>query len=152
MKKKLLSTATAATLVLGLSAGVVAPAAAAQATATSVTVVSSTTTQAPSTARSLATSSTGSLADSGLQTQGPISQDPGNTTNAVWIRYAVKAAMQVIKRTSKKTYYVITSKVSQGKTAFVNWYVKYAPNWVKKVLPGVGAAAIYDAIRWVIGL
>lgn len=130
----------------------VAPAAAAQAVTPAVTVVSSTPAQAPIAAQNLTASSTGSLANSGLRTQGPISQNSGNTTDAVWIRYAVKAAMQVIKRTSKKTYFTITSKVSQGKTAFVGWYVKYAPNWVKKIMPGVAAAAIYDALRWVIGL
>ncbi len=68
------------------------------------------------------------------------------------IRLAVKAALAAVKRTSVSTYNTIIGYVLRGKTAFVNWWNTSVPGWVKGLFGGISASAIYDAIRWIIGI
>ncbi|GIG35896.1 hypothetical protein [Cellulomonas pakistanensis] len=78
----------------------------------------------------------------------------GASTTAIPIavRLAVKAALEVVKRTSTTWYNNIIRYVNNGRTAFVNWWNTSVPGWVKTLFGGVSASAIYDAIRWIIGI
>lgn len=83
-----------------------------------------------------------------------LSDGGGASTTAVPIavRLAVKAALEVLKRTSTTWYNNVIRYVNNGKTAFVNWWNTSVPGWVKTLFGGVSASAIYDAIRWIIGI
>lgn len=69
-----------------------------------------------------------------------------------FIRVAVKAALAAIKARSRSTYDQIINWVYLGRSYFISAYENYAPGWVKTLMPGVAAGALYDAIKWVIGL
>lgn len=144
-------------LTFSLGAGVALPASAATATfrTSNVAVSTSVAGAATSAVQGQATGlSTVSGSTSSLPGQGPVRTGNGQTVSpdAIWIRIAVKAAMAALKKTSKSWYNAIISKVKAGKTAFVNWWNKSVPSWVKNLFGGVSAAAIYDAVRWIIGL
>jgi len=68
------------------------------------------------------------------------------------VRLAVRVAMETLKRTSKTWYNAIVRQVVNGRTTFVNWWNNSVPGWVKNIFGGVSAAAIYDALLWVLGL
>lgn len=76
---------------------------------------------------------------------------PDNSTQAWQIRLAVKAALAAVKATSSKTYYQIVGYVAKGKTAFVSWWNSSVPSWVKGLFGSISAAAIYDALKWLLG-
>lgn len=83
----------------------------------------------------------------------------GAATPQAWnlpIRAAVKAALFTLKNTSKKHYNQLMGQVQRGKTAFVNWYEGPSGAKVRGILRNLGltvsGAALYDAIRWVIGI
>ncbi|MFC0421551.1 hypothetical protein ACFFHP_13485, partial [Glutamicibacter ardleyensis] len=71
------------------------------------------------------------------------------------IRLAVKAGMQVLKRTNVKWYNAIRSQLNKGRTVFVNWWNTSVPANVKNVLyvttGGLSGNALYDALLWVFG-
>lgn len=69
-----------------------------------------------------------------------------------FVRIAVKAALAAIKARSRATYDQIIGWVYLGRAYFVSAYTNYAPGWVQTLMPGVAAGALYDAIKWVIGL
>ncbi len=71
------------------------------------------------------------------------------------IRLAVRAALEVVKRTSRSTYNLIVSYVARGKTAFVNWWNSTGKELSKRagfdVTIGISGAALYDVIKWILG-
>lgn len=71
---------------------------------------------------------------------------------AVWIRVSVKAAVEVIKKTSPALWKSMQSYVLKGREAFVKWWDSSVPQWAKNLLGGVSAAGVYDALRWILGL
>lgn len=71
---------------------------------------------------------------------------------APWVRIAIKVALQVLKKTSKSTYNAIYRYVALGKSAFIKWWNTSVPRWVKDIFGGVSAAAIYDTVKWLLGL
>jgi hypothetical protein len=96
----------------------------------------------------------GSPANAPAPQPGTVDAPPAATALAFpWaIRLAVKAALAAVKRTSVSTYNTIIGYVLRGRTAFVNWWNTSVPTWVKNLFGGISAAAIYDAIRWIIGI
>ena len=86
-----------------------------------------------------------SRASSAVAETGVVKRNP-------FIRVAVKAALAAIKARSRATYDQIINWVYLGRSYFVSAYENYAPGWVKTLMPGVAAGALYDAIKWVIGL
>ena len=70
----------------------------------------------------------------------------------IWIRVAVQAALAVIKSRSVATYRAIIAYVERGRTAFVAWWNSSVPTWVKGLLGGISGNAVYDAIKWILGL
>ncbi len=85
----------------------------------------------------------GSQASGGVSTQAlPIAA----------IRVAVKAAVEVIKRTAPALWNQIRAQIGNGKTAFVKWWNNSVPRWVKDMLIGISGAAVYDALMWILGL
>lgn len=82
----------------------------------------------------------------------PSAGDAGPTAVPIAVRLAVQAGLRILKATSKSWYNNVMSYVSKGKTVFVNWWNNSVPGWIKNMFGGVSAAAIYDAIRWIIGI
>lgn len=71
---------------------------------------------------------------------------------AIWIRIAVQAALAVIKSRSIATYRAIATYVQRGKVVFNDWWSTSVPSWVKGLLGGITGNALYDAIKWILGL
>lgn len=94
-------------------------------------------------------SSAALLAGGGALTPGGTAVTPNVP---IWIRVAVQAALAVIKSRSIATYRAIIAYVERGRTAFVSWWNTSVPTWVKGLLGGISGNAIYDAIKWILGL
>ncbi|WP_431710675.1 hypothetical protein [Glutamicibacter uratoxydans] len=142
MSRRITRTTAAAALCLSLSLGVGAPAMAATAPTTVERTAISLSAPAP------LPSNNGSLQSTTL---GGNATGPTTSESAFWQRIAVKAALETLKRTNKKLYNKIVSKVGLGKKAFVKWYDKNIKPNVPAVLTGISAAAIYDVITWILG-
>jgi hypothetical protein len=147
------NTGIAAGIVLALVVGGAGPAMASTQRAGTTSVVSSTVlVQSASTtiSSSIAASSSGS----GSIIGGEKPSSSGSSTNALpafMIRAAVKAALAVLKKTSRSTYNTLVSYVAKGRTAFVNWWNKTGKKVTGGLVSGVAAGALYDALKWVLG-
>ncbi|MFC8192824.1 hypothetical protein ACFUMH_14295 [Cellulomonas sp. NPDC057328] len=131
---------------IGITAALPATAAPAPAAvAVSSVTTSGTTAPVPLPARSVV----GLTPGSGITAPGGTAATPNVP---IWIRVAVQAALQVIKSRSITTYRQIIAYVERGRTAFVSWWNTSVPTWVKGLLGGISGNAIYDAIKWILGL
>lgn len=150
MKNRTLTrTVTAAVLAGGLSVAGLAPA-----QATSPSTTQSTGSVAASTVSQSHTPATPAtplrLAAAG--TSGEVAPQAANFA----IRAAIRAGMEVLKRTSTTWYNAIRTQLNNGRTAFTNWWNTSVPGPIKTtvygVTGGVGGNALYDALLWVFGL
>ncbi len=150
---------TAGLGITGISAAAAAPGAAAAVSVPTVSVTTVSTTTGAASPGSTATPGTASAVPTTLRgAAGTGTTDlgsRGSTTQAFWLRIAVRAALEVIKRTSRATYNTLMSYLNQGRAAFIRWWDTKAPAWVKKALTDIGigitGAAIWDAIKFIVG-
>lgn len=160
-KKNLCRAATSVAIISALSfGGISAGNAATSPTPAPITASSSTILASPigsSGTASAMSSSFGSV--SGAVSSAPVTTAGGSaSTQAVpiFIRVAIRAGMEVLKRTSTTWYNAIRSAINSGRTAFVNFWNNSVPSSIKKIVygatGGVGVNALYDALLWVFGL
>ncbi|MDR4534687.1 hypothetical protein [Glutamicibacter sp. PS] len=142
--KKRISRSVAVVVALSLGTGIAAPAVAQTAPAPKVSV------------ERVMTQPTGGGSVGMLQyeqTSRVLQQGiPQGGEAAFWQKYAVKAALMALKKTNKKLYNKIISKVGLGKKKFVAWYNKYIRPHMPGILGSISAAVIYDVIKWIIGI
>ncbi|MFC0421632.1 hypothetical protein CIK76_18615 [Glutamicibacter sp. BW80] len=161
IKKTLLKSATSISIVaamtLGGAAGAHAAAPAVTAPATSATTLTSVSSTQSTTLSG--TASTGKLTSTERKS---VAGNASTQTNVaapaavpIAIRLAVKAGMQVLKRTNVKWYNAIKAQLGKGRTAFANWWNTTVPGPIKTIVygatGGVGINALYDALLWVLG-
>ncbi|MGV2950618.1 hypothetical protein ACNPM8_00370 [Glutamicibacter sp. AGC46] len=161
MKKATKSLVTIS-IIAAMSFGGAAGAQAAAVPPSHSTASSTTSTIAPSSQRA---------AQTGTVAPAPLSSTERNNTNGtksvqtnvgtpaavpIAIRLAVKAGMQVLKRTNVKWYNAIRTQLNKGRTVFVNWWNTKVPAKIKNVVyattGGLGGNALYDTLLWVVGL
>ncbi|GGJ73846.1 hypothetical protein ACT3UD_17440 [Glutamicibacter sp. 287] len=157
MTKSLVSISIVSAMTLGGAAGAHAAAPAVTAPATSATTLTSVSSTQSTTLSG--TASTGKLTSTERKS---VAGNASTQTNVaapaavpIAIRLAVKAGMQVLKRTNVKWYNAIRSQLNKGRTVFVNWWNTSVPANVKNVLyvttGGLSGNALYDALLWVFG-
>lgn len=141
----------------GISAGNAATSSLSVSAPASSSVVLTGTVGAVGSASTVSPSSLGSFG--GTLSSAPVTAAGGGASTQavpVFIRVAIRAGMEVLKRTSTTWYNAIRSAINSGRTAFVNFWNNNVPSSIKTIVygatGGVGVNALYDALLWVFGL